>query len=93
MIEQQLTGLDNLLYFSSFFIYIGSASFVFINHYALSPTLFSLCFAPNAVSFFAFSQMTARLTARFGLAPVIRVAVSGICGCDRDFRRPNDPGR
>src|SRR3981189_592402 len=55
---------------SSFFVYIGSASFVFINHYALSPTLFSLCFALNAASFFAFSQMTARLTARFGLAPV-----------------------
>ena len=63
-----------------FFIYIGSASFVFINHYALSPTLFSLCFALNAATFFAFSQMTARLTARFGLAPVIRVAVSGFAG-------------
>ena len=56
---------------------VRMASFVFINHYALSPTLFSLCFTLNAASFFAFSQMTARLTARFGLAPVIRVAVSG----------------
>jgi MFS transporter, DHA1 family, multidrug resistance protein len=79
LIDPMFIGLSFIGAFgiSSFFIYIGSASFVFINHYALSPTLFSLCFALNAVSFFAFSQMTARLTARFGLAPVIRVAVSG----------------
>ncbi len=62
---------------SSFFIYIASASFVFIDHYALSPTFFSLSFALNAASFFAFSMTTARLTARFGLAPVIKVAVTG----------------
>ena len=82
LIDPTFIGLSFIGAFgiSSFFIYIGSASFVFINHYALSPTLFSLCFALNAVSFFAFSQMTARLTARFGLAPVIRVAVSGFAG-------------
>jgi DHA1 family bicyclomycin/chloramphenicol resistance-like MFS transporter len=62
---------------ASFFIYIGGASFVFIDHYGLSPRLFSLCFALNAASFFAFSQMTGKLTARFGLAPVIRVAGFG----------------
>ena len=82
LVDPMFIGLSFIGAFgiSSFFIYIGSASFVFIDHYALSPTLFSLCFALNAASFFAFSQMTARLTARFGLAPVIRVAVSGFAG-------------
>jgi DHA1 family bicyclomycin/chloramphenicol resistance-like MFS transporter len=62
---------------SSFFIYLASASFVIINHYGLSPTMFSLCFALNAAAFFGFSQLTARLTARYGLPRVIRVAVTG----------------
>ena len=47
------------------------------NHYGLTPTMFSLCFALNAAAFFGFSQLTARLTAKYGLTRVIRVAVSG----------------
>jgi DHA1 family bicyclomycin/chloramphenicol resistance-like MFS transporter len=64
LVDPMFIGLSFIGAFgiSSFFIYIGNASFVFINHYALSPTLFSLCFALKAASFFAFSQMTARLT-------------------------------
>ena len=62
---------------SSFFIYLASASFVITNHYGLTPTMFSLCFALNAAAFFGFSQLTARMTAKCGLSRVIRVAVSG----------------
>src|SRR5690606_14416007 len=62
---------------SSFFVYLANASFVIINHYGLSPTVFSLCFALNAASFFGVSQLTARMTARYGLPRVIRVAVRG----------------
>jgi MFS transporter, DHA1 family, multidrug resistance protein len=62
---------------SSFFIYLASASFVIVGHYGLTPSMFSLCFALNAASFFGFSQLTARMTAKYGLTPVIRVAVSG----------------
>ncbi|MDR3451736.1 MAG: multidrug effflux MFS transporter, partial [Rhodoferax sp.] len=62
---------------SSFFVYLGSASFVLINYYGLSPKLFSLCFALNAAAFFGFSQLTGTLTQRFGLPPVVRVAASG----------------
>src|SRR5258707_12446065 len=62
---------------SSFFIYLASASFVIVNHYGLTPTMFRLCFALNAAAFFGFSQLTARMTAKYGLARVIRVAVSG----------------
>ncbi len=59
---------------SSFFVYLGSASFVLINHYGLTPKLFSLCFALNAASFFGFSQLTGTLTQRFGLPRVVRAA-------------------
>jgi DHA1 family bicyclomycin/chloramphenicol resistance-like MFS transporter len=62
---------------SSFFIYLASASFVIVNHYGLTPTLFSLCFALNAAAFFGFSQLTARMTSKYGLTRVIRVAVTG----------------
>jgi DHA1 family bicyclomycin/chloramphenicol resistance-like MFS transporter len=62
---------------SSFFVYLGSASFVLINYYGLTPKLFSLCFALNAASFFGFSQLTGTLTQRFGLPQVVRVAASG----------------
>jgi DHA1 family bicyclomycin/chloramphenicol resistance-like MFS transporter len=62
---------------ASFFVYLGSASFVLINHYGLSPRLFSLCFALNAASFFGFSQLTGMLTQRFGLPPVVRIAAGG----------------
>lgn len=62
---------------SSFFVYLGSASFVLINHYGLTPKLFSLCFALNAASFFGFSQLTGMLTQRYGLPKVVRVAAAG----------------
>jgi DHA1 family bicyclomycin/chloramphenicol resistance-like MFS transporter len=62
---------------SSFFVYLSNASFVIINHYGLSPTMFSLCFALNAAAFFGVNQLAANLTARYGLPRVIRVAVTG----------------
>jgi DHA1 family bicyclomycin/chloramphenicol resistance-like MFS transporter len=62
---------------SSFFAYLGSASFVLQDHYGLTPNQFSLCFSLNAASFFGFSQLTGMLTRRFGLPSVIRAASSG----------------
>jgi MFS transporter, DHA1 family, multidrug resistance protein len=62
---------------SAFFIYLASASFVIVNHYGLTPIMFSLCFALNAAAFFGFSQLTARMTSKYGLTRVIRVAVTG----------------
>ena len=77
--DREFTGLVlvGALGVSSFFIYLGSASFVLINYYGLTPKLFSLCFALNAASFFGFSQLTGMLTQKFGLPRVIRVAASG----------------
>jgi len=62
---------------SAFFVFIASASFVYIDHYGLSQTEFSLLFAVNAVSFFGCSQLTGTLAGRFGLVAVVRVAVTG----------------
>jgi MFS transporter, DHA1 family, multidrug resistance protein len=74
------TGLSVVSGFglATFFVFIGSAPFVYIEHYGLTPTQFSLGFAVNAASFFAMSQLTASLSARFGLAPVIRWSVMAV---------------
>src|SRR5581483_533999 len=63
---------------ATFLAYLGSASFVLINHYGLTPSEFSLCFSLNAASFFGFSQLTGGLTKRYGLPVVIRVAASSL---------------
>ncbi|QIG46608.1 multidrug effflux MFS transporter [Nordella sp. HKS 07] len=62
---------------ASFFVYLANSPFVLIDHYGLTPTLYSVFFSINAVSFFAVSQMTGRLADRFGLTRVVRVAVVG----------------
>ena len=62
---------------SSFMAFIGSSSFVYMNHYGLSPTLYSIAFSVNAVGFFGASQTTGMLVRRFGLNPVVRYAVWG----------------
>nr|AIA14502.1 drug resistance transporter, Bcr/CflA subfamily [uncultured bacterium] len=62
---------------ASFMAFLGNSSFVYIEHYGLTPTLYSLAFSVNAVSFFAVSQATGFLVGRFGLPRVVRVAVTG----------------
>jgi len=63
--------------FSSFFVFLSSASFVYTGQFGLTPTQFSLAFAINAIGFFGMSQLAGPMTERFGLLPVIRVAVFG----------------
>jgi MFS transporter, DHA1 family, multidrug resistance protein len=60
---------------SSFFVYLSSSSFVLIDHYGVSPSVYSVFFSINAVAFFAMSQLTGTLAERFGLRRVVRVAV------------------
>ena len=62
---------------SSFMAFIGSSSFVYIDHYGLTPTLYSLAFSGNAIGFFAASQATGPLVRRYGLHRVVRYAVWG----------------
>ncbi|GGL57581.1 multidrug effflux MFS transporter [Wenxinia marina] len=62
---------------ASFFVFLASASFVYVEQFGLSPTGFSLAFAVNAVGFFGASQAAGPLGARFGMVPVMRLAVVG----------------
>jgi DHA1 family bicyclomycin/chloramphenicol resistance-like MFS transporter len=60
---------------SSFFAFLASSSFIYIDHFGLTPTEYSVAFSVNAVGFIGASQLTARLGARFGMARVVTAAV------------------
>ena len=51
---------------ASFFAFLASSSFVYIDHFGLTPTQYSLAFSVNAVGFIGASQFAARLAMRFG---------------------------
>ena len=65
---------------SSFFAYLASSSFIYIDHFGLTPVEFSLAFSLNAVGFIGASQFAAWLTARYGIARVISAAIAGYAG-------------
>ena len=65
---------------ASFFSFLSSSSFLYIGHFGLSPTGFSLAFSFNAIGFFTASQFAARLGAIHGIPAVIRAAVAGYSG-------------
>ncbi|MGJ7526056.1 multidrug effflux MFS transporter [Variovorax sp. GB1P17] len=60
---------------SGFFIYVANSSFVMSTHFGVSPRLYAMLFALNAVSMIAASQMNGWLAARFGIRRVLRTAV------------------
>jgi MFS transporter, DHA1 family, multidrug resistance protein len=61
---------------ASFFVFLASSSFVYIGHFGLTPTQYSICFSINAVGFIGASQFAAALGARFGMARMVMAAVS-----------------
>jgi len=61
---------------ASFFAFLAGSSFVYIEHFGLTPMQYSLSFSLNAVGFIGASQLSARLGERFGMSAVISVAVS-----------------
>jgi len=61
---------------ASFFVFLANSSFVYIDHFGLTPTQYSFCFSVNAVGFIGASQFAAKLGARFGMARVVTTAVS-----------------
>jgi DHA1 family bicyclomycin/chloramphenicol resistance-like MFS transporter len=65
---------------ASIFAYLANSSFVLIDHYGLTPRQYSFAFAANAASFIGVSQLTGRLGQRFGMVPVVKVAVTGYTG-------------
>ncbi len=60
---------------ASLFSFLAGSSFVYIDHFALTPTQFSFAFAINAVSFIGSAQSTSRLARRFGLKRTVRGSV------------------
>ncbi|EER59048.1 drug resistance transporter, Bcr/CflA subfamily [Acidovorax delafieldii 2AN] len=59
---------------AGFFVYLAGSPFVLINHYGLTPTMYSLAFSLNAAAFIGSSQFTAALGERFGLVRVVKFA-------------------
>lgn len=82
IVDPQFMGLTLVGGFgvSAFFIYLAQSSFVLTGHYGLTPKVYSLFFALNAVSFFGAAQFNAALARRFGMAATTRVAVAGFAG-------------
>ena len=76
--DRQFMGLTFIggLGMSSFFAYLASSSFVYINHFGLSPTGYSLAFSINAIGFIGASQLASWLGARYGTKRVVFLAVA-----------------
>ena len=64
---------------AGFFTYLANSSFVMIDHYGLSPTVYSLAFGINAAAFFGAAQLNGALCERFGIVRVVKASVSA-CG-------------
>ena len=61
---------------SSFFAFIANASFIYIDHYGMTPLQFSLAFSVNAIGFIGASQFAPKLAARHGFNRVVMAAVT-----------------
>ena len=61
---------------ASFFTFIANASFIYIDHYGMSPLQFSFAFSVNAIGFIGASQFAARLAGRHGFNRVVLTAVT-----------------
>jgi DHA1 family bicyclomycin/chloramphenicol resistance-like MFS transporter len=75
--DRQFLGLTLIggLGMASFFTFLASSSFVYIGHYGLTPTQYSLAFALNAFGFIGTSQFAGFLGRRFGLPRLVLSAV------------------
>jgi DHA1 family bicyclomycin/chloramphenicol resistance-like MFS transporter len=61
---------------ASFLAFIASSSFIYTDHYGLTPTAYSFAFSINAVGFIGASQFAAKLGSRFGTGRVVVAATS-----------------
>jgi DHA1 family bicyclomycin/chloramphenicol resistance-like MFS transporter len=61
---------------ASFFAFLASSSFVYIDHFGLTPVEYSLAFSVNAIGFFGASQFAARLGEQYGIGRMVTVAVT-----------------
>jgi len=61
---------------ASFFSYLAGSSVVFIEHFGLTPQLYSVVFASNAIAFIGSAQFNSVLMRRFGAERVVRTAIT-----------------
>ena len=61
---------------ASFFSFLAGSAFVYIEHFGLTPTQFSVAFAVNAVGFIGASQFAAPLGERIGMARMVVIATA-----------------
>lgn len=73
LVDGRFLGLTFIggLGMSSFFAFLASSSFIYIDHFGLTPTQYSLTFSLNAIGFIGASQATAWLGSRFGMGRVV----------------------
>ena len=64
---------------AGFFTYLANSSFVMIDHYGLSPTMYSVAFGVNAAAFFGAAQLNGMLCERYGIVRVVKTSVTA-CG-------------
>lgn len=62
---------------ASLFIYLGSSSFVLIDHYGLSPIAYAIAFSANAAGLFGSAQLNGWLGRWFPLRRIVQVAAIG----------------
>jgi MFS transporter, DHA1 family, multidrug resistance protein len=65
---------------ASFFTFLSTSSFVYIGHYGITPTQYSLAFSVNAIGFIGASQFAGYLGGRFGLGRVVMAALTAYAG-------------
>jgi DHA1 family bicyclomycin/chloramphenicol resistance-like MFS transporter len=60
---------------AGFFAFLASSSFIYIDHFGLTPLQYGFAFSLNAIGFIGASQFAASLGGRFGMGRVVTVAV------------------
>jgi len=76
--DRRFLGLAFIGGFSqaSFFVYLAGSSVIFIEHFGMTPSAYSMIFASNAIAFIGSAQFNSTFMRRFGAERVVRIAIS-----------------
>src|SRR5918993_163448 len=76
--DRRFRGLAFIGGFSqaSFFAYLAGSSVIFIEHFGMTPSAYSMIFASNAIAFIGSAQFNSTFMRRFGAERVVRFAIS-----------------
>jgi len=61
---------------AGFLVFLANSSFVYVEHFGLTPTQYSFAFALNAMGFIGGAQFSSMLSRRLGLGGLVRAAVA-----------------